>query len=404
MITLKIAFRNIFRQKRRSLLTALTMAGGVILAAISIGWSDGTYTTIIEMFTRNRLGHIQLHKGNYRSRPSLYKTIRHYEQVGDTLSRIRGVEFWSPRLYAGGLASVRDKSAGIQLYGVDPELENKATHLNEKIIEGKNLSTPSREALLGKGLANVLNASVGDSVVFLSQAADGSIANDRYTVVGLVESGDQMADRTAFYLHLVDAQQVMALPDQVHEIVVIASDLEMVDPLVDRIQSRLQNKELQVAPWQVFAKSFYQAMQADVQGMWIMLLVIMLIVAVGVLNTVLMSVLERTREYGLLKAVGTRPYQILVLIIYEVSFLSLISIVVGTLVGIILNSTLAQQGVPLPQAFTYGGIEFTKMYTTVNLRSITLPALTVLVTAVLVSIFPGIKAARNNPAKSMRTH
>ncbi len=404
MITLKIAFRNIFRQKRRSLLTALTMAGGVILAAVSIGWSDGTYTTIIEMFTRNRLGHIQIHHGNYRSRPSIYKTIGHYKEVGDTLSQIRDVQFWSPRLYAGGLASLGNKSAGIQLWGVDPELENSATNLQEKIIKGENLSGPAHEALLGKGLANVLNADIGDSVVFLSQAADGSIANDRYTVIGLVESGDQMVDRTAFYLHLKDAQEVMVLPDQVHEIVVIASDLDVVDPLVDRIRSQLRNNDLQVAPWQVFAKSFYQAMQADVQGMWIMLIVIMLIVAVGVLNTVLMSVLERTREYGLLKAMGTRPHQIVSLILYEVSFLSLMSILVGTLIGVILNSTLAQQGVTLPEAFTYGGIEFTKMYTTVNLRSILLPAVTVLVTAAIVSVFPGLKAARNDPAKSMRTH
>jgi ABC-type antimicrobial peptide transport system permease subunit len=101
---------------------------------------------------------------------------------------------------------------------------------------------------------------------------------------------------------------------------------------------------------------------------------------------------------------GTRPHQIVYLILYEVSFLSFMSILVGTLIGVILNSTLAQQGVPLPETFTYGGIEFTKMYTTVNMRSILLPATTVLVTAAIVSVFPGLKAARNDPAKSMRTH
>jgi ABC-type lipoprotein release transport system permease subunit len=401
---LKIAFRNIFRQRRRTLFTALSIFGGVVLASISIGWSDGTYSTMINMFTRNRLGHIQIHYEDYQKRPSIYKTIRDYQDIGKTLDSLEHVDYWTPRLFAGGLVSVRDKSSGAQLTGIQPEQEHRATRFDRKIIKGTSLSEANHEAVLGKGLARVLEAGVGDSVVFISQAADGSIANDIYKVCGIIDSGNQMGDRMSLYLHLQDAQSLMVLPNQVHEMAIIVDDLDQVDPMTETLTTSLQRPHLSVDPWQVFARNFYQAMRADQEGMWIMLLVIMLIVAVGVFNTVLMSVLERTREYGLLKAVGTKPHQIVALVLYEVNFLAVFSIIAGIGVASLINSLLSQQGIALPQAFSYGGIEFKKMYTTVSVNSILLPTITVFLTAAVVGIFPALRAARNDPATSMRTH
>ena len=132
----KIAFRNALRQRRRSVLTALTMFGGFVLAAISIGWSDGSYSYIIEMFTRNRLGHIQVHKKGYLDRPSLYKTIDGYRLAGSKIQGLKGVEAWAPRLYSAGLVSVKEKSATVQVIGIDPDLEQEATRFNKKITQG----------------------------------------------------------------------------------------------------------------------------------------------------------------------------------------------------------------------------------------------------------------------------
>ncbi|MBD3288980.1 FtsX-like permease family protein [candidate division KSB1 bacterium] len=405
MIIFKIAFRNIFRQKRRSILTALTMFGGFTLAAISIGWSDGTYSTIINLFTRNQLGHIQIHKQDYREQPSIYKTIDDYKQVEEKLSGIEGVETWTPRLFSAGIVSVRENSNGARIIGIDPEQENIATRFNKKLIKGDPFSKkPSHETILGKGLAKVLEAGIGDSAVVVSQAADGSIANDLYTIIGIIESGDQMTDRMSFYLHIDDAQELFVLQGRIHEIAVIARELDQVDALTGKIADRLDNPQLEVASWKEFAKSFYHAMQADVQGMWIMLFVIILIVAVGVLNTVLMSVLERRKEYGVLRAIGTKPRQIITLVLWEVSILALISVVIGIGLSSIINSSLSDQGFPLPESFTYGGVEFAKMYSEVSARSLYIPTITVIITALLVSFFPALKAAHSEPAKEMRTH
>jgi ABC-type lipoprotein release transport system permease subunit len=405
LLSLKIAFRNVFRQKRRTILTALTMFGGFILSALSIGWADGTYSNTIDVFTRNRLGHIQVHKEGYLDQPSLYKTVDDYETIGGKIISIDGVESWTPRLYSAGLASVAEKTAGVRILGIDLDLEEKSTRFSKKISGGKNFSSPtSKEAILGKGLAEILKAQIGDEAVIISQAADGSIANELYTIVGLVESGDNMSDQMDFYLTLKEAQELLALEERVHEIVIIVEKLGSEIKLARQIGSILNEPNLDVAPWQEFARQFYQAMQADVEGMWIMLLVIIIIVAVGVLNTVLMTVLERIREYGLMKAIGTRPFQIIRIIIYEVNIIAMASIIVGAILGLLINHLLSFHGIAMPFTFTYGGVEFSRYYTQVNVRSFLIPAVTILFTASFVSIFPAIKAARTAPTKAMRIH
>ena len=402
---LKIAFRNIFRQKRRTILTGLAMIVGFALLSLTIGLSDGAYGNIITMFTRNRIGHIQVHREGYLDKPSLYKTIDNTSAVGETIQRILGVEAWTPRVYGAGLGSVGEKSTAVQIIGLDVARETAATRFDKKIIEGSALAeTPSHEAVIGKGLAKIVSATVGSEIVIVSQGADGSIANDVYKIVGIAESGDDITDRVACYLHIEDAQELLVLAGRVHEIVVIVSNINQVDKITSAIETQLNDPTLDVAPWQVVAKSFYRAMRTDQQGDAISRLVIMLIVAIGVFNTVLMSVLERTREYGVLKAVGTKPGQIFWLVVCEVVIIALGSICVGAILGTLLNYLLSIYGITYPQEITYGGMKLKTLYAEVNVRCLVIPAITVMLSATIVSLFPAIKAARIMPAKAMRTH
>ena len=402
---LKIAFRNTYRQKRRTTLTALAMIVGFTLSSLFIGLSDGAYGGIIEMFTRNRIGHIQVHRAGYLDKPSLYNTIEDYTAVGETIQITTGVEAWTPRVYAAGLGSVGEKSTAVQVIGIDVARETQATRFDRKVIEGRVLAdTAAHEAVIGKGLAKIISGTVGSEIVIFSQGADGSIANDVYKIVGIVESGDDVTDRVGCYLHIKDAQELFVLEGRIHEIVVIVSNINQVRQITDAIEVRLNDSTLEVAPWQVFAKSFYRAMKADQQGDAIARWVIMLIVAIGVLNTVLMSVLERTREYGVLKAIGTKPTQIFWLVICEVIIIAIGSIAVGVLLGIFGNYLLSIYGITYPEAITYGGMKFTTLYAEVNVRCLMIPGITVMLSAMIVSLFPAVKAARIMPAHAMRTH
>jgi len=402
-VVLKIAMRNMWRQKRRTILTSLTMVGGFLLAAVSIGWSDGTYSYIINMFTGDRLGHVQVHAAGYLDEPSIYARIRDYGRVGSAVAGVPGVRAWAPRVYAAGLASFGEKTSAVRINGLDPELEHAATGFFRKVFDGRPLSGAPRQALLGRGLARILGTAPGDAVVVLSQAADGSMANDLFDVAGIVDTGDEAADRMDLYLNLGAAQEFLSIGGDVHEIAVLVDDLKGVGRVTEAIRAELGDAELEVLPWQQVARSFYDAMQADRQGMWIMLGIIILIVAVGVLNTVLMSVLERRREYGLLLAVGTRPGTIVSLVLGELLGIVLVSVAAGALLSVAVNWILSIHGIPMPMSLSFGGVTFDRMYSEVNLRSLVIPAATVAAAAMAVGIFPACNAARTEPARAMRT-
>jgi putative ABC transport system permease protein len=402
---LKVAARNVFRQKRRTILTVLTMLGGFALASISIGFSDGSYNQVIEMFTRNQLGHIQIHAPEFLDRPSLYKNIADYQAVGAIVDLNPEVDFWAPRIKSGGLAAVGDKSTGVVILGVDPARETQATRFDKKVVEGRSLAhTPQHEVVLGVGLAKLLEAAPGDTLVIISQGADGSIANDLYVITGLSESGSAIADQVTMYMHLADAQELFVLGDRVHEIAIVIRHLEDVPLVTADLKAALADRDVVVEPWQEFAKSFYRAMVLDQQGTWVMLAIIILLVAVGVLNTVLMTVLERRREYGVLRAVGTAPGQIFRLVMLEVMVMALAAIILGALVAYLANYYLAARGIYMGVDFTYGGVEFSRMYSEVNARTFWIPGVCVLLSALFVALFPAARAAHTPPARSMRMH
>ncbi len=404
MTTFKMAYRNVLRQKRRTLLTVLTMLGGFTLASISIAWSDGMYNFVIDLFTRTRLGHIQVHGAGYLDRPTLYNTVNDFVAVGEQLDKVEGVASWTPRLFSAGLVSVGDKSAGVRINGIDPAREIATTRFDKKVIDGRMFDdSDNLEIILGQGLAENLKASLGDSLVIVSQGADGSIANDLYVIVGILDSGNPISDKTDLYLRLADAQELLVLYGRVHEIAVVIDDIDEVDITTVAIADAIDRPELVVEPWQEFAASFYKAMKMDQEGMWIMLLIIVMIVSIGVLNTVLMTVLERTREYGVLRAIGVRPFQVSRLVVYEVAVMAWVSVFFGFFVALGCNYWLSVAGLSFG-TFTYGGVEFNEMYSEINVRSYAIPAITVLVSATIVSIFPAIRAARTLPAKAMRTH
>jgi putative ABC transport system permease protein len=405
VITLRMAFRNIFRQKRRTLFTGLSIVGGFSLAVIFIGWADGSYNNIILQFTNNRLGQVQIHEKTYLQRASLYKTVNDVARLGGILDRTPGVVSWAPRVYSAGLAADGERSAGAEIIGLDPRREERTTHFDRKIIRGRDFSgDDARETLLGEGLAEVLKARLGDEIVLLSQGADGSLANDQFRLVGLVSTGDPMSDRVSLYLPLGTAQSFLVLGDRVQEIAVTIDRLGRARSLAALIGREIENPRLAVDPWQVFARSFYQAMKADKAGMWVLLLVIVIIVAVSVLNTVLMSVLERRREYGLLKALGTKPRRIVRLVVLEVLIISALAMVIGAGLGLGVNIFLSRHGIKFASGLTWGGMVFDTMKSEVNLRSFLIPAVTVIVCAFVVSLIPALKAARTEPAKTMRLH
>jgi ABC-type lipoprotein release transport system permease subunit len=259
----KIAFRNIFRHKRRSILTGMLMAGVCFLHAVSLGMVDGTYGGIIEMFIRDSTGHIQIHEKGYLDKPSIYKTIDNADEIGAKIAQMPEVDSWTPRVETASLAFAGKKTTGVEVIGVDPVREARTTRLKNRVKEGRFISEElAYDVVITGSLARVLNVGLGGEIALISQGADGSIANDLFTIVGITDTDNAGYGKMSCYIHIGAAQEFLALEERVHEIAIILKEHGTARRGAEEMSSTIADPKLDVEPWQVVEKQFYRAMQA----------------------------------------------------------------------------------------------------------------------------------------------
>lgn len=406
MLLFKLAFRNIFRQRRRSLLTAMSLIGGYVLSVFSFSMSEGSYSNAISFFVQDHTGHIQIHKDDYLQRPKIHKSIEAPEELSQILDSNERIVSHTLRVFAPSIAYSDTDNTPAQVIGVDLPRERTTSTLEAKVSAGSYIdSQPDRDgyfsAMIGAGIANNLNIGLGDELILISQGADGSIANDIY-LVGAIVGDRSSADRSTVYLPLAAAQEFLSMPGAVHEFSILLNDDGLAREEADRLQEMFP--ELSVDPWQVVEATFYQSMQTDKQGNLVFLGIIIFIVFVGVLNTVLMSVLERTREFGVLKAIGSRPSKLALMITLESMMLASISVLAGVALAVPLVFWFSLAGFALPEPMDVGGVLMSHMTGELSLYVFAVPMILILSFAILISIPAGIRAALNSPTEAMRSH
>lgn len=405
MLILKIAFRNIFRQKRRTVLTVITLGAGYLLFSLSLGITDGSYSNIIDLFTRDHTGHIQIHQKGYLRKNSLYRTLKGSEVNIQNIDP--EIQSYSFRLWGAALAYGNQKTSPARVLGINLEQEFQTAHLKEKLKEGHWFTKDSNHAVVvGASLAHSLKLKPNDELILISQAGDGSIANDKFIVSGIVGTMDSV-ERMTVIMPLPLAQEFFVLPEQIHEVAILLKHYQDAIPVSMRIEKHLLSKDAhmlyEVSPWQAIEKDFYSAMTADKRGNFITIGIIMLMVAIGVLNTILMSVLERTREYGVIRALGTRPSYIRRLIVWEAFFLAVLGIGTAFLPALALNAWLSRSGIPLSHPIDVGGFQFLEMHSEVSAYVMLFPAGVTLLTAVVVSLLPAWRISKMNPLNALRS-
>jgi|TARA_Y100000310_G_scaffold340180_1_gene435070 ABC-type lipoprotein release transport system permease subunit len=408
MLLPKLAYRNILRQRRRSILTALSMTGGYILCSFTISLLDGTWGNLVDYFTRDHTGHIQIHAGNYLDRPKLYKSIKERSYLEAVLTQEEDVQSFAPRVFAPALAYAGDKNTSVTVIGVDPSLEKNTSMLSSKVKEGNYFSDPLitdgyYPAIVGLGVADSLNLGIGDEIILISQGADGSIANDIYLVSAKVGTKTSN-ERQSVYLPITAAQEFLSMGIGVHEYALLLNDSDESLPVAAKLTSALQDRDWVVSPWQKVEEAFYKSMQADKRGGHVMLGIVVFLVCIGVLNTVVMSVLERTREFGVLRAIGTKPSKIMAMIIMETSILALFSCLLGLIIATPLNMWFTFEGLALPEPMDVGGILYERMKGELSVKVFALPLLVVVASAAAVSILPSIRAARITLVDALGSH
>lgn len=404
---LRLAWRNIWRQRRRTLITVSAMAFGVAFCMASIALDDWLFGEVFEILVTRNLGHVQVHAPAFPAQRALNDTIADVDALVARLDALAGATAVTPRLFGYALLAVGDEAAGGQLIGVVPEREHAATGVGERLQQGRFLGAAAgREIVLGAGLAETLRAAVGSEVVAVTQAADGSLGNELFRVAGIVKTDSVVVDRAGAFVHLADARELLALPGQAHELALLARDREAVPALAAAGRAALVERGLLVRSWDQIQPQLASMLQLTTVVNWIFLIMIFSVAALGVLNTMLMSVFERTQELGVLRALGLRPDQMIALVMLESVLLALLAVVAGGLFGAALDAFLVFRGIDLSwlsKGWSWYGARFPPVFHgVVRPFGVVAPLVGMVVIALLAALWPALRAAGLQPVEAMR--
>ncbi|MBS2033022.1 MAG: ABC transporter permease [Deltaproteobacteria bacterium] len=401
----KIAWRNVGRQRRRSLITATAMAVGVAMSMAAIALTDGMYGRLFEGLVRTHLGDVQVHQADWPKRHALNASFPEASTL-KALDGLSGAAGIAPRAYGFALVGLGDQAAGVRLAGVDPVREARVSLVHGRMVQGRYLDAKAdHEVILGRELAQTLHAQLGDQIVAVTQAADGSLGNDLFRVVGLFSTGAADLDRGTAFLHLKDLQELLVIPDRLHEVALAASARDGADALAAEARQALGGG-LEVKTWRQLDPNAATMLSMQDAMAWILLAIVFAVAAFGVLNTMLMAVFERTHELGVLRALGLTPAQVVRMVMLESLMLSVVAGWVGIGLGALLDTYLVRHGLDLSafvQGFSWAGVSFDPvMRGEIRLDRIWTVAVALVIVAVVSAIWPAVRAARLQPTTAMR--
>jgi putative ABC transport system permease protein len=412
---LQLAWRNLWRNRRRTFITMAAVAFGYAMLLFVACLMAGLRWQMIQNGTCLLMSQIQIHAPDYYPNSPLQKTLggRRGTDVNALLAAVtadRRINAAAPRVYGFGLLSAADRSAGVELMGVDPDHEPRITTLNTRIVKGSYLTAQvPKGVVIGDKLASTIGIGLGSEIVLLTQAADGSMGNDVYTVVGILHTGLDTVDRGVVLMTLSSLQDLLHLAAaRIHEVGIKLNHIAAAATVASALEVRLgRTVPVRVMAWPELAPELANYVQFN-HGVTVVLFFIFFLVAViGVMNTMLMAVFERTREFGMLMAVGMRPVQVIGLILTEAAGLAAASLALGAALGVPLLWYLQVHGLDLGGAagevVSVAGVVVGHLwYGRQDYLAYSQAAVGLAATALVSALYPAWRAAKLRPTEAMR--
>ncbi|MDZ7670619.1 MAG: FtsX-like permease family protein [Gammaproteobacteria bacterium] len=353
---LRIAWRNLWRNTRRTALTAGGVAFAVFLVTAAMCLQLGSYHTMKETATGLLAGHLQIQHGDYRDSQRLEDALPAAAELLAEVGSMPGIAAASARVETFALASVGERSFGARIIGLDAAAERQVVDLHERIVAGRHIES-AEDAVLGTVLARNLGVAVGDEVVLLGSARQGGVAVLVANVAGLIESGMVELDRSLLLADITAVQNAFDLTDRAHRIVLRTTDLEEVATIAAAVRRTLPARwpdaaaedavPLRTLTWRDVLPELNQAIEIDRLSAVLFYWLIMLLVAFSVVNTFIMTVFERRREFGMLLAIGMRPGRVMLMLQWEALFMWGIGTAAGMALAGALVAWLAETGIYL---------------------------------------------------------
>ncbi|MES9994286.1 MAG: FtsX-like permease family protein [Candidatus Thiodiazotropha sp.] len=402
---LQLASRNLVRNRRRTLITLLTMIFGIatltLLSALNDGWLSQMKTNFILSYT----GHLQIHATGFEASQNLNDRIQQPEEVSKLMQSYPEIVGWTQRIRTSGLASVGSSSAGIQIMATDPEQETWVTSMDQRVTEGSWMRPGmSRDLILGRTVAQNLGAELGDRVILMLQRLNGEMVSDVFYLRGILETGAPQIDMSLALITLNSAQQWLQMGDAVTDIVIRADSHEDTDTLYRLFTQQLSENEYEVMPWQELDPMVRQWLEFSDAYSFVILLVVIILVIIEILNTMLISLHERQKELGVIAAIGTTRIQIFFMLLLEAVMLIFTGAVLGYLAGSLLVYSLADNGINLTRFAN--AFEFFYMDPVIHPELTRDSAVKILsatlIAALLAGLYPAWRATRLSLSQALR--
>jgi putative ABC transport system permease protein len=405
-LLMKMGWRNIWRNKRRTLITVLAVTFALTLSIAMRGVQLGTYEVniryVVELFT----GHLQIQRQGYQTNPTLQKSFVLTDSLRRLIENDRRIVASSPRLLGDGLISFKENSLGAFIVGISPGREQAFSKIMTKLRSGRFFrADTAHEIVVGQQLLDNLKARIGDDVVVLAQGLDGTLGNYKYRIVGTVRTGSPDFDNGSIFMGLSAAQELLAATNRVTMVALMLDDLQEIPSVQSSLIRGLDGTRLTVLAWNEVVPDLEQSIQLDnVSGM-LMLGILIVVVAFGIANTVLMSVTERFREFGVVLSIGMPTRYLMVLVLSETLFIVLIGMVIGNLLGAGINYYIMHHPIVFTGQYEQVYAEYgflPRMESTLRASMLFNSTIATLAISLLATIYPLAKVYRLRPLKGIR--
>jgi ABC-type lipoprotein release transport system permease subunit len=400
-----ISWRNIWRNKLRSgiIITAITLGlvAGIFAAALFKGMGDQR----VEKVIKTELSHIQIHQPEFRQANEISNFIPQANHLADDIRAHPNVKGVSERILIFSMIASAETAAGVKISGIDPENEKLVSDLNTKLIEGNYFEEQRRyPVILGRKLAEKLNVKLGSKVIITLQDMENNITAGAYRIVGIYDTRNNLFDEANVFIRARDLRKLINLPENAcHEIAIMVDNNDNV-PLVQS-SIRTDHNDLETMSWLELSPEMSYLNEAMDILMYIFIVIILFALLFGILNTMLMVVLERVKEIGMLMAIGMNKLRIFMMIVLETVMLSLTGGVFGILFGSLITKYFETHKIDLTvwgEAYSDVGYD-PYAHTTLHPDLLVNITIMVIITGILASLYPAYKALKNDPADALRT-
>lgn len=401
---IQMAWRNIWRNKTRSVVIITSVALGLLAGVFVMGLYEGIMRSRLQILINTEVSHIQIHHSKFKNDYEAIWILPHPDRFVEEIGSLKEVAVVATRSVANGMLMTTSGSAGIQINGVDPKIENDLSRLSSKLIEGDGFTEAKKnQILIGKKLADKMKVKLGSKLVLTFNDKYNTIVSAAFRVAGIYRSENSSLDERNVFVKVNDFNRLLNMLDECHEVAILLKDDRFVNSVTNFL--RYKYPGLLIETWKELSPETKLMLDASDSYALIFIVIIMLALMFGVINTMLMAILERTREIGMLVALGMNKLKLFLLVLCETTLLTLTGVPLGFILSWVAIFYYNQHGIDISSfsgaamagfgfsSLIYPDFPWTKLITVLCI---------VTCTALIASLFPSYKALQLRPVDSMR--